>query len=50
MSCLYAMAGVAFAGIVFNPNFTSRNSWYLRKLTPIFFGAIGFQWGRKKES
>ena len=43
---LFALAGVIFAGAVFNPNYTSRHSFYLRKLTPVFFGVIGFQWGR----
>ena len=44
------MAGVIFAGVVVNPNYTSRHSFYLRKLTPIIFGAIGFQWGYKNQS
>lgn len=42
---VYALAGIVFAGVVYNPNFTSRNSFYLRKMTPVFFGAIGLQWG-----
>ena len=41
---IYVSMGVAFAGIIFNPNYTSRHSFYLRKFTPIFFGAIGYQW------
>ena len=45
----WVLAGVAFAGVVVNPNFTMRRSYYLRKINPIFFGAIGYQWGRKKE-
>jgi hypothetical protein len=42
---LYGLIGVAFAGIIFNPNYTSRHSYYLRKFTPLFFGAIGWQFG-----
>ena len=43
------LAGVAFAGVIVNPNFTMRRSFYMRKLNPLFFGAIGVQWGNKKE-
>lgn len=46
----YASAGVMFAGVIFNPNYTSRHSFYMRKLTPIFFGMIGWQWGKKKSA
>ena len=46
----YAAAGVAFAGMVLNPNFTMRRSYYLRKLNPLMCGAIGYQWGHKRES
>ena len=45
-----AAGGVIFAGTVFNPNYTSRNSWYLRKMTPIFFASIGYQLGYKLEA
>lgn len=38
---LYFLMGACFAGIIFNPNYTSRHSFYLRKFTPIFFGVIG---------
>jgi hypothetical protein len=39
---LYGLIGVVFAGIIFNPNYTSRHSFYLRKFTPIFFGTLGY--------
>ena len=42
-------AGVAFAGIVINPNFTMRRSIYMRKINPIVLGTVGWQWGKKKE-
>ena len=38
----WAAVGVVFAGVIFNPNYTSRHSFYLRKLTPVFFGTIGY--------
>ena len=34
--------------MIFNPNFTSRNSYYLRKISPLFFGLIGYQWGDQR--
>ena len=46
----FIMSGVTFAGIVVNPNYTSRSSFYLRKMTPIIFGSIGYQWGYKNQS
>lgn len=50
MTLGYAALGVVFAGVIFNPNYTSRHSFYMRKLTPVFFGAIGYQWGKKKQA
>ena len=50
MHYFWGMVGVVFAGVIFNPNFTSRNSFYLRKLTPLVFGAIGWQWAYTKQS
>jgi hypothetical protein len=47
---LYVTAGVVFAGVVYNPNYTSRNSFYLRKFTPLFFGAIGYQFYKAQHS
>ncbi len=45
---LYTAMGAGFAGIVINPNFTAKRSFYLRKFNILFFAAIAFQWGRKK--
>jgi hypothetical protein len=46
----WTLGGVAFAGMVINPNFTSKYSaFYLRKFSVVFFGLIGYHWGRKKE-
>ena len=50
MMKVWAGAGVVFAGIVYNPNFTSRNSFYLRKITPIVFGMAGWAYGYAKLS
>lgn len=47
---LYALLGVAFAGIVINPNYTSRHSFYLRKMTPVFCGVIGYQFGLTQDA
>ena len=44
----WTIAGVVFAGVIWNPNFTSRNSYYLRKLSPLFWGLIGYQWGETR--
>jgi hypothetical protein len=50
MNYFWAGLGVGFAGIFFNPNYTSRNSFYLRKITPIVFGMAGWQYGYTKYS
>ena len=42
--------GFCFAAMVVNPNFTHRQSYYLRRLWPVVFAGIGYQWGRKIES
>ena len=47
---LYALTGVVFAGVIYNPNYTSRHSFYLRKMTPIFFGLIGYAFGHAQHS
>ena len=47
---LYTTFGVVFAGVIYNPNYTSRHSFYLRKMTPIFFGLIGYAFGHAQES
>ena len=35
----------AFAAIVINPNFTNRRSYYARKLIPLGFALVGYQYG-----
>ena len=40
--------GIAFAAIVINPNMTSRNSYYLRKINAGLFGMVFFFFGAKK--
>ncbi len=44
----YAFGGFAFAGIVLNPNYTSKNSFYLRKFNVVLWALIGYNWGKKK--
>ena len=50
MKWFWTGASGAFAAAIFNPNFTKRRSWYMRKFNIIIFGAIGYQWGLKNES
>jgi len=45
---LWTLAGAAFALMVFNPNYTLRRSYYVRKMTPFFFGGIGYEWGHMR--
>ena len=50
MKWFWAGTGVLFAGMVINPNFTSKHySFYLRKFNVVLFGLIGYHWGRKKQ-
>ena len=42
MRYLGLAGGVFLAATVFNPNFTSRRSWYVRKFSLVFWGAAGF--------
>ena len=45
----WAGAGVCFAGIVVNPNFTSKyGAFYLRKFSIVIWGLIFYSFGRKK--
>ncbi len=46
---VWTAAGFCFGGIIINPNFTSKSSFYLRKFNVILFAMIGYHWGRKKE-
>ena len=41
--------GVGFAGVIVNPNYTSKHSFYLRKFNIVLFGYIFYSFGRKKE-
>ncbi len=45
----YAFGGFLFAGMVINPNYTSKNSFYFRKFNVAFFALIFYAWGRKKQ-
>ena len=45
----WAFTGFCFAGTIINPNFTSKSSFYLRKINLVLFGIIGYAWGRKKQ-
>ena len=45
----WSLAGFCFGGIVINPNFTRRGSFYLRKFNVVLFALIGYAWGRKKQ-
>ena len=47
---VYTFIGFTFAATIVNPNYTHRQSYYLRKFWPLFFAAIGYQWGHKIES
>lgn len=49
LSWVYTFGGFAFGAIVFNPNYTLRQSVYARKFMPVFFATIGMAWGYKKE-
>ena len=40
-----ALAGILFAGTVWNPNFVKRRSYYMRKFSIFGFGLIGFNLG-----
>ena len=42
MKYLGFISGALFALTIFNPNFTKRRSWYLRKFTPFLWGGIGW--------
>ena len=47
MQYVYAGLGVLFAGAVWNPNFVNRRSFYMKKITPLVWGLIGFNFGRR---
>lgn len=41
-------AGVAFAAVVINPNYTSSKSYYMRKFNLLAFGTVFFAYGEKR--
>ena len=49
MKWVYAASGVMFAGMIFNPNYTSPRSFYLRKINVVFLGWLGYCWGRRQQ-
>lgn len=49
LSNLYGVGGVCFAAIIINPNFTSKTSFYLRKMNIVLFAYMFYAWGKKKE-
>lgn len=42
---LWTLSGALFALTIWNPNFTNRSSYYLRKFSVLFFAQIGYQLG-----
>ncbi len=44
----WGFAGFCFAGTIINPNFTSKSSFYMRKVNVVLWALIGYAWGRKK--
>ena len=40
-------AGSLFAAAVINPNYINRRSWYLRKISTLSFGFIGYLFVRR---
>ena len=45
----WGFAGFTFAGVVINPNYTSKNSFFFRKFNVVLWALIGYHWGRKKQ-
>ena len=48
LSYVYAFGGFCFAGMVINPNMTSKSSFYLRKINCVIFALGFYAWGKKK--
>lgn len=46
---MWAFGGFCFAGTILNPNFTSKTSFYARKINVVLWALIGYHWGRKKQ-
>ena len=47
---IYGLAGIAFAAVIINPNFTSKSSFYLRKINCLLVGYTFYAWGIKREN
>ena len=41
------VAGVLFAGTIWNPNFVKRRSWYMRKFAIFAYGLVGYNLGMR---
>ena len=44
------LGATAFAAVFVNPNFTRRRSYYGRKLLPLAFGIVAYQYGYRVEN
>ncbi|CDW86813.1 UNKNOWN [Stylonychia lemnae] len=44
----YGFAGFCFGGMVINPNFTSKSSFYLRKINVVLWSVMFYAYGRKR--
>ena len=50
MKWVWALGGVCFAGVIVNPNFTSKYAaYYLRKINVVMWALIFYHAGRKKQ-
>ena len=47
MRGVWFTGGVIFGLTVYNPNFTARRSWYMRKIAPFVWGCIALNMGHK---
>ena len=42
MKYAWAFAGFTFAGVVINPNYISKNGFYVRKFNVLLWATIGY--------
>ena len=49
MKYVWGFTGFTFAATIINPNFTSKSSFYMRKINLFMWTIIGYAWGRKKQ-
>ena len=47
MRGVWFASGVVFGLTVYNPNFTARRSWYMRKFAPFVWGCVALNFGHK---